>query len=346
MQQTLSNSELSFFSGQLSMILHSGISILEGISILRDDTPDGEGKKILDQVYESMEMGSYLHEALSESGVYPEYFIKMTKIGEESGTLEEVMDSLSSYYEKQDALSKTIRDALLYPLVLMGMLLAVLMVLMLQVMPVFEQVFEQLGIEINGFSGAVFTASHILQNVAVILLIMIAAFGIWIFLSLRTRKGRAGLIRLLIKLPIGKKVNRLLSCARFCDALSISIHSGLDMGESFELASSLTEDEELRKKTLQVSQWMEEGKDMAEALRDAGIISGLNARMVSIGFRSGSAENALKRVSVTSQEEADHTIESAVAALEPALTAILSILTGIILISVMLPLLSVMSTIG
>lgn len=346
MKQTLTNSELSVFSQQLVMILHSGISVLEGISILRDDTPEGEGRDILSGIYESLEMTGELAQALQESKVYPDYFIKMTEIGERSGTLEEVMASLSDHYARQDALMRSIKDALVYPVVLLGMLLAVLVVLMTQVMPVFQEVFEQLGMEMTGVSAAVFRISNILQKVSVVLLVLFAAAVLGCLIALRTQKGRNFLMKLVLRLPLGRKVSELMNCAWFSTALALALHSGLDMNEGFELAAGLCQEESFCKKTSQAGEMVSQGNDLADALKDSGIITGLNARMVSMGFHTGSAETALSRIAMECQEEAEQRIGAAMSALEPTLTAVLSILTGAILVSVMLPLLGVMANIG
>lgn len=346
MKQTLTDIELSAFAEQLAMILHSGISTLEGVMIMRDDMPEGQGKEILDGVYQTLEETGYLVEALRAAEVYPEYFIRMVEIGERSGTLEEVMASLSEYYGRQASLMRSIRDALVYPLVLLGMLFAVLIVLMTQVMPVFQEVFEQLGIEMSGISSTVFKISGILQRASIAILVVVVAAVLGSLIAMRTVKGRATLTSVVLRLPLGRTITRLLACSRFSKALSLALHSGLDMGESFELASGLTDHAEFQQNVAKAGELMEQGSDLAESLRDAEIITGLNARMVSIGFHTGTAETALDHISASCQEEADNHIQSAVSALEPTLTAVLSILTGLILVSVMLPLLSVMANIG
>lgn len=346
MKQVLTDSELSAFSGQLALILHSGISVLEGVSILQEDLPEGEGREIISAVYHSLEETGYLAEALRSSGVFPEYFIKMTEIGEHSGTLEDVMDALSDHYKRQDHLMQSIRDALTYPLILLAMLFAVLLVLMTQVMPVFQEVFQQLGLEITGVSAAVFQISGVMQRVSVVLLLLVVVLVLICFLSLHTVKGKKRLVLAVTRLPLGRKAAELIACSRFSDALSLGLHSGLDMGESFELAAQVADQKIFQEKTKQARSLMEQGSDLSDSLRESGIITGLNARMVSIGFRTGSAEEVLKQISISSQEEADNRIQSAVSALEPVLTAVLSVLTGLILISVMLPLLGVMANIG
>ena len=189
MKKNLTNEELALFSGQLSMILHSGISVLEGISILLEDSASDEEKKILESVYGTLEETGDLAEALRAPGVYPEYFIHMAEIGDRSGTLEEVLHSLSSHYEREDAISRSIRDALTYPLVMIGMLAAVLIVLIVQVMPVFRQVFDQLGIEMTGISAAVFRASSVLQGASVFVLALVVIAALGCLIALRSKKA-------------------------------------------------------------------------------------------------------------------------------------------------------------
>ena len=341
MKQLMTDGELSVFSGQLAMILHSGISTLEGIEILKEDAVSKEAGEILGSINEALEQTGDLAEAFRTSGVFPEYFIKMTEIGERSGTLEDVMDGLSSYYSRQDSLARS-RDALTYPLILLAMLFSVLLVLMTQVMPVFREVFDQLGIELTGVSGTVFAVSSFLQHGSAVLLVLVIGLAAVCFFALRTDRGRAFIQKLAAHIPLVVKIRG----SRFADTLSLALHSGLDMGESFELAAGLADQPDFTDRLTQAKAQMDEGIDMAQALRDCGIFTGMNARMVSIGFRTGSAEDALKKIAVDSQAMADDRIQSAIGALEPTLTAILSILTGLILISVMLPLLGVMANIG
>lgn len=346
MKQILTDNELSSFSGQLAMILHSGISVLEGISIIQEDMPEGDGRNIISAIYASLEETGELAEALSASSVFPEYFIKMTEIGERSGTLEDVMSSLCDYYKRQESLTRSIREALTYPLILIFMLFAVLIVLMSQVMPVFQEVFQQLGIEMTGVSSAIFRISGVMQTVATLLLVLLVILALACVLAMRSKKGKETLLSVIMKLPLGRRVTELLACSRFSDALSLALHSGLDMGESFTLAAGLTDQNLFHGKIEKAGALLEEGSDLADSLRNADIITGLNARMLSIGFRTGSAEDALKQIAISTQEEADNRIQRAVGALEPTMTAVLSVLTGIILVSVMLPLLGVMANIG
>lgn len=346
MTHTLTDAELAALAQQLAMILHSGISTLEGISILRDDAASDDGRAILGEVYDKLEMTGELADSMRETGRFPEYFLKMTEIGERSGTLDEIMTSLANYYEGQNALMRSIRDSLTYPLILIGMLFAVLVVLMTQVMPVFEEIFAQLGIEMTGVSAAVFRIGHLMQGFSVVILLAVILLVLGCMLAIRSAKYRPVLLRAVLHLKLARTISSQIACSRFSNALSLALHSGLDMDESFSLAAGLTQQSDLQERLKKAGELISEGNEFGESLREAGVFTGLNARMVSIGFRTGSAESALQKISVDCRRDADERLQNAIAVLEPTLTAVLSVLTGLILISVMLPLLGVMTNIG
>lgn len=243
---SLSDNELAFFAEQLSLLLHSGISLLEGISILHEELPEGQQKQTFAQLLEHLEQTGELASSFSETGCWPDYFMKMTELGERSGTLEDVMHALSIHYQNRSTLQKTVKDALIYPLLLLGMLSAVLFVLMTQVMPVFYQVFRQLGMEITGLTATVFSVSRVSQTIAFLLLALVLTALLLCIPLLKTEQGKKQLLTLLYHIPFVNQIRHRLSCSRFAHAMSIAIHSGLDMSESFEIASALTDDSDFQ----------------------------------------------------------------------------------------------------
>ena len=146
------NMEISAFCGQIALVLKSGISSIEGITIMVEDAPEGEERQILEQILEKMQETGSLYDSLSDTGLFPSYMLHMVEIGEETGTLDDVMEALSSHYDREDAIGKSIKSAVTYPLIMAGMMIAVIIVLLVKVMPIFNQVFVQLGTEMTGFS--------------------------------------------------------------------------------------------------------------------------------------------------------------------------------------------------
>ena len=173
--KVLSNKELSTFCSQMALILRSGISSTEGLSIMLEDAPQEEGQQILKTVLEQIEQTGCLWTSLEEARVFPKYLCDMVEIGEQAGRLDDVMSALAAHYEREDAISKNIKSAVTYPLVMIVMMLAVVLVLITKVMPIFEQVFEQLGTGLTGISRSVMGFGQVLNRYALVF-IVIAVF--------------------------------------------------------------------------------------------------------------------------------------------------------------------------
>ena len=170
----LSNNEITYFCGQMAMILKAGISSMEGVSMLAEDADSEEGRTILKGICSVLEEGGSLHLALERAQVFPKYLLDMTEIGEQSGRLDEVMEALAAYYEREEAISKSIKNAVTYPLIMIGMMVAVILVLIIKVMPIFEQVYIQLGSEMSGFGGSMLALGGVLSRYSIAFLLLLA----------------------------------------------------------------------------------------------------------------------------------------------------------------------------
>ena len=154
-KKRLTPSEISAFCAQLALIVKAGISVQEGLGIMHGDTTDSRGRDIIQSILEVTEEGRPLAVALGESGCFPKYVVDMVEIGETSGRLDEVLDSLCAYYERNEAITKNIKNAVTYPAVMIVMMMVVIVVLVVNVLPIFNQVFRQLGSEMSAFAQGV-----------------------------------------------------------------------------------------------------------------------------------------------------------------------------------------------
>ena len=342
MKKYLSNTELIYLCRQLSLILKSGISLLEGISILQEDASSPEGKKLLTDIYEHLLVSGNIPEAFAKTGVFPDYLIHMVSIGELSGNLDETFASLADHYEREENFSKNIRSALAYPMIMLGMLLIVLLVLIMKVMPVFNQVFMELGVEMSGISLHILNLGDRLRQYSfVFLFLLVLLFG-FLFYTFRSSNGQ----KLLRHLPFMKRLAHKTACARFASGLSMTLRSGMDTDASFDLLVHLTEEPFFQEKIHQIQAEIQEGTDFSEALHKSGFFSGMDIRMISLGFLTGSADTVLSKIADRLFDEIDDSMQRIIGYLEPTLVAVLSILVGLILLSVMLPLVGIMSHIG
>lgn len=238
--KVLSNKELSTFCSQMALILRSGISSTEGLSIMLEDAPQEEGQQILKTVLEQIEQTGCLWTSLEEARVFPKYLCDMVEIGEQAGRLDDVMSALAAHYEREDAISKNIKSAVTYPLVMIVMMLAVVLVLITKVMPIFEQVFEQLGTGLTGISRSVMGFGQVLNRYALVF-IVIAVFIIVLFFYFScTEKGRESLKNLAGRFFLTKGLSEKIAAARFASGMSLALSSGLDTDQSLEMVSRLS----------------------------------------------------------------------------------------------------------
>lgn len=326
----LSNLELAEFFNQMSLMLHSGISALEALHLLSEDANSDYERTLLQLMIDTMEQSGYFHKAVLASGVFPKYALHMIHLGEETGTLDHVTQGLSEHYIREHNLSGMIRSSLLYPSVMLGMMVLVILVLLTKVMPVFEQVFQQLGQEMTGFSASLLTIGNLLSNYSISFVVILILFLIIIV------AGRK-------HFPFRKKIQETISACRFSKAMGIALKSGMTPEEGLALAAELVEHESFCLKIETCKQYLNDGKDLSEALRESQIFTGAYARMAYIAGKSGVLDEAMEQISQEYEHTLNTKLTSMIAILEPTLVIILSIIVGIILFSVMFPLLGIMT---
>lgn len=340
-----SNIELSSFSGQLALILKSGISVIEGLTIMQEDASSVEEREILKGLLHSLRETGSLSRAFEEAGLFPSYFVHMTAIAEETGTLDTVMEALAAHYDREDSIQRTIKSAVTYPLLMAGMMAIVILILVVKVLPIFNQVFIQLGTEMRGMSRVLMNLGNTISRYSILLTVLLVLFMAGLLFCTRTARGRALLRSTSSHFKFSRVVYESMAVCRFASGMALTLKSGFNPERSMELVSSLNEDPLFEKKLALCRHKLEEGEDLALALHSAGIFTGVCARMASIGSKTGSMDQIMEQIAGLYQDEIDTRMNNSLAVLEPTLVIALSLITGIILLSVMLPLTGVLSSI-
>lgn len=339
----LTNSELANFTSQMALILQAGISPYEGISIMVEDSDNDKTKQFLSSIEELLNQGETLYTSLQQTNAFPAYALHMIQIGELSGRLEEVMRSLSIHYQRQYENNKSIKSAVSYPLIMIVMMFVVILVLITKVLPIFNQVFEQLGTSISGFSKTVLdigksfsTYSYIYIGILLILLLCFVYFT-------KSEQGKMKFYDFLTKLRFTKNLTWKLALSKFTSGMSIALSSGLDVSQSMEMAKELIDHKQLKAKITEAEKMLED-HDLATSLIQTNIVSGMYARLLKIGNKTGHTDQIMKEIADRYDQETNEGITRFISIIEPTLVAVLSILVGIILLSVMLPLIGIMAT--
>lgn len=342
----LTNQEIASFCSQTAMLFQAGITPQESMQIMLSDSKSTEGKAVIQAILNTCKQGESFTNALKASAVFPDYVLNMIAIGEESGNLDDVMQSLADYYEREDSISDSIRSAVSYPFIMIGIMLLVIFVLLGKVMPIFNQVFIQLGSEMSGISASLLHIGNSMNRYSLLILIILAVLVVIYLLSVKTKKGRTVSRKFLSAFPPTKSFYEKLAAGRFASGMALTISSGMDTFSSLDMVSALTDHKGMQAKIAACKVSIQKGANLSEALTSANIFSNLYARMVSVGFRTGSIDTVMQKIADHYDKETEQKIRSIISILEPTLVIILSVIVGLILLSVIFPLMGIMSSIG
>lgn len=337
-KQILSDAEISAFCQQIGMIIKAGLPTYYGISILRDEASDEHTKEFLNSIYEPMEKGITLGVAISETNVFPEYMVDMIRLGEETGRLEEVLDSLAIYYEREADIKASIRQAVTYPLIMSLMMLVVIVVIITQVVPVFTHIYEELGSGLSGTALVLMNISNVLNKYMLVFVIAFVILGVAVYFLSKTAIGKTFFLRHHLSMSI--------AASRFANCMYLALSSGLDTDRSLEMAEKLIDNPYMLEKIRMCKTHIKHGEGFVKSLLLSGVFSKIYSSIITIGYKTGSIDDVMHNISIAYEEETDEELRHFISVLEPTLIIILSFIIGVILISFLLPLLGIMASIG
>lgn len=342
-RKKLTAEELYAFSDEMGMMINSGVSSIQGITMMLDESQGGEEKELLTEMEQVVTETGSLAKAIESSGVFPDYFVEMTRMGEQTGKMDSVLTNLAAHYAREMAISNAIRSAVTYPLMMVAMMLIIIIVLVTEIMPVFDRVFRQLGGTMDGLSGGFLAVGSFIKANGAIFLVILLAIVVYLIVLNKSRWGKNHRNNLLYKNRHFRSIHSKIATSRFASAMAMTLSSGMDVMQSLEVSGRIVDAPEFEQKVEKCKDSFAETMDVGKAFSLSGIFGGLYGRMAILGAKTGNMENVLEKVATTYQEEADDEINDLIAVVEPTLVIILSVIVGIILLSVMLPLLNIMS---
>ncbi len=342
----LSSSDVSLFCSQVVLLLKAGIPLQEGIGAISENIDNAKGRELISRIQTGLEESGSLYLSLNSTGAFPKYMINMVNIGEKAGKLDTVMEALSLYYDRDDKLRTRIRNALLYPLILILMMAAVISVLMIKVLPVFDAVFMDMGGDTSATASAVMYAGTAIGKTALVIILLLSAVLLIALILYKTEKGYKWISESMSNFPMTRRLSAKIASARFASVISMLLSSGYDTSEALALIPTILSNKNIIEKVHQCRKSVDTGSSFPKALGDANLFPGIYASMISIGAKTGSMDTVMSRLADIYNEDVEDSVNKAISFIEPALVAILSIIIGAILLSVMLPLMGIMSSIG
>lgn len=344
--KNLSHEEIASLCLELSLLLHAGVGLSDALALLGEEA-GRENRALLESMARRMDEGSTLAAAMREEGCFPAYVWGLVEVGERSGRTEEALAGLSRYYEERVRMDRRIRSALLYPAVMLGLMLVVIAVLLVKVLPIFDDVYASLGGQLTGIAGGLLNLGRWLDRAMPVLWVLLVAAAVFFAAFALAEPFRAKLTGAWSKSRGDKGISRKMNTARLAQAMSMGMASGLPMEEAVELAAGLMEDVPPAKaRCLDCRARLDQGEPLSHAMKDSGLLPAGPCRLLELGQRSGAGDSAMEAIARDLTEEGEAALESLVSRVEPALVLVCSVLVGLILLSVMLPLMHIMSAIG
>lgn len=339
----LTMNEKYIFCNQMAMILESGFSLDQGITMIFEENDDKNVKTVLQEVSKYLNDQLSFSEALEATAAFDDYMVNLVKVGETSGNLDDVLQSLSDYYARIDDITNKLKQALTYPVILVMMMVVVVGIVVFKVLPIFKDVLKGLGSDLSSYANSFMNFGQIFSLICFVLLmvlVVIIAVG-YLYQKVTHINVLSNFVQ---KSFLTRKLSRALNKAQITYALSLFISSGYDLEEAMKFVPALVDDKELKANLKKCNEDLMNGDSFVDVIKKYQIYQGMQLNMIQVGFKTGQVDTIMKQLSNNFQDEVSQAIERFLNIIEPTIVTLLSLIVGVVLVSVMLPLISIMSS--
>lgn len=331
-------SELVLFTRQLATMIESGIPLVQCLDILFEQVENRKFKEIVGKVKDQVSAGSAFYEALAKHPkAFTPLFVNMVKAGESSGALDDIMERLAGYLEKTDSLIRKVRSAMVYPLVVSVMAIAITLVLMLNVVPTFKSIFADFGGELPLPTRILIQISDLLINTFIVWSAGAVSAVFLIRRFLKTPKGKAVFDAFKLKMPVFGSIFRKVAVSKFTRTLATLIKSGVPILSALEIVGKTSGNTVIEDAVAKVRVSIREGETITAPLSKSGVFPPMVVRMISVGEQTGELEKMLTKIADFYDDQVDAAVSGLTSIIEPLVIAFLGIFIGGIVICMFLP---------
>lgn len=343
----VSISELAISTRQFSTLISAGLPLEASLSALSEQAEDQKLKEVLTQVKDNVSEGSSLANALNEHPtVFPDLYINLVKAGEASGTLDVVLLRLADFLEKQSALKSKVRSALIYPIFMFFIGMAVVLFMVSFVIPRISKIFEDSQKALPFITVVLIETSNFISQNFIVILILFVAISLLIFRFKNTPRGKMFFDRMALKIPIFGKITSMVVISRFTRTLGTLIASGIPLLDALKISGAVIGNSVYLETLDSVSQNVREGSSLAKPLRDSEVFPPLVTRMIAVGEQTGEMEEMLSKIADIYDQQVETTVSTLTTLLEPVMILGIGAVMGFIVFAILLPIFDLTSTIG
>ncbi len=353
-QQTLLNKEinisigspvkprdLSVFCRQFQSILAAGVTIVEALGMLVDQTENKVFAKAIKETQTAVQKGSTLAEAMkAHPKIYPSLLVNMVEAGEASGSLELAMERMSIQFEKSAKLKALVKKAMMYPIAIVVVAIGVLIAMSLLVIPQFTKMFESMGSELPGITKAVMAFSDFLMHRWYLLILIVVVVAIAVTAFAKTETGQVVFGTIAIKAPIFGKLSVKTASASFARTISTLMGAGIPLSEALDITSRSMKNIHFKRALQAAKKEVEQGTNLSEPLRRSGLFPMMIPQMIKIGEETGNIDGMLIKAADYYEDEVEIATGSLTTLMEPMIIVVLGAIVAVLVLAMYMPMIS------
>ncbi|WP_319409517.1 type II secretion system F family protein [uncultured Desulfosarcina sp.] len=338
LQPGVTQKDVILFCRQFSTMIDAGLPIIQCMDILHAQQENATFKKMLKSIKEQVESGSTLADSLKK---YPkqfdDLFVNMVAAGEAGGILDTILRRLSAYMEKAAKLKSQVKGAMTYPIVTMVIAVAVVAIILVFVIPVFQEMFADMGGALPGPTLIVVAMSEFVKSKIHWIIIGVVIFIFAFRKYYKTEKGRKIVDATMLKLPVFGMLIRKVAVAKFTRTMGTMLSSGVAILEALDIVAKTSGNKTVEQAIYTVRSGIAEGRTMADPLAESGVFPAMVCQMISVGESTGALDAMLEKIADFYEEEVDQAVENLTSLIEPFMLVFLGVVIGGLVIAMYLP---------
>jgi len=331
--------DIAIFSRQMATMMSSGVPLVQSFEIIGQGHANPAMQKMILSIKADVEGGSNFAEALKKFPLsFDDLFVNLVNAGEQSGALETMLDKLATYKEKTEALKAKVKKALTYPIAVLVVAFIVTAILLIFVVPQFQEVFSGFGAELPAMTLFVIALSEFMQTYWYIFVISIGVFiAVFKRLNATSEEFRKWKDRISLRIPVVGEIITKSAIARYARTLETMSAAGVPLVEAMDSVAGATGNDVYKQACYAIKDDISSGTQLQYSMRSSGLFPNMVIQMVSIGEEAGSLDHMLSKVADFYEAEVDNLVDNLTALMEPMIMAVLGVLVGGLIVAMYLP---------
>lgn len=339
--------EVIDFTRNIGVMLRARLPLMKALSTAESQTSHSKFKPIVAEIRKSVKKGNSLADSLKKHpAVFDDIYLQLTRVGEVSGTLDQIMLRLSAYREKAYKLKQRIRMALAYPGMIIGVAIAAVSFLLIFVVPTFVDMYRDFQAELPAPTKLILAISNFITNYSLIIGVAIIAMAVGLNYALKTTRGRTILDRLLFRIPYFGQIYTKGLVSQFTKTLATLLNSGITLSDALNILKESSNNLILQKEVNLMSSSIRKGKSFQQSLSGSVIFPEMVIQMINVGEETANLDQMLSQVADLYEEETDIMVEGLTSVIEPFLIVFIGLIIGVIIVALYLPIFELVNVIG